>query len=227
MKIEATEKLCTHKEIKSFYDRLGGWLDTQRFFKAPALNRLLHYSDFQHARYVYELGCGTGRLAEKILLSNSDLVYHGTDLSATMVKLAQARLQRFGARATVVLADSTVGIELPNGATDRFVSTYVFDLMSTLEIQSLLAEAYRILSEEGKLCLVSLTNSKQLFGRMLTSMWLGVHQINPILMGGCRPLELMELVTQTKWRTLHVSQSSRFGLTSEVLVAEKLTQKVG
>ena len=221
MQIEANEKLCSHKEIEGFYDRLGGWLDTQRFFKAPALNRLLHYSDFQHARYVFELGCGTGRLAEKILLSNPELVYHGTDLSSTMVKLAQSRLKLFGGRATVVLADSTVGIELPNGAIDRFVSTYVFDLMSTIEIQSLLADAYRILGEEGKLCLVSLTNSKQLFGRILTSMWSRVHQINPILMGGCRPLELMELVGQTKWRMLHVSQASRFGLTSEVLVAEK------
>ncbi len=155
MQLEANEKLCSHEEIKSFYDRLGGWLDTQRFFKAPALNRLLHYSDFQHARYVFELGCGTGRLAEKILLSNPELVYHGTDLSSTMVKLAQSRLKLFGGRATVVLADSTVGIELPNGAIDRFVSTYVFDLMSTIEIQSLLDEAHRILGEEGKLCLVA------------------------------------------------------------------------
>jgi len=225
MQIETDEKLCSHKQIKSFYDRLGGWLDTQRFFKAPALNRLLHYSAFQHAHHVYELGCGTGRLAEKILLSNSELVYQGTDLSSTMVKLTQARLQRFGGRATVVLADSTVGIELPGGAADRFVSTYVFDLMSTLEIQSLLAEAYRILGEEGKLCLVSLTNSRQLFGRMLTSLWSRIHQINPVLMGGCRPLELMEFVGQTKWRMLHVSQASKFGLTSEVLVAEKRIEK--
>lgn len=225
MQLNANEKLCSHDQIESFYDRLGGWLDTQRFFKAPALNRLLHYSDFQHARYVFELGCGTGRLAEKILLSNTELVYYGTDLSTTMVKLAQARLQRFGGRATVALADSTAGIELPTGATDRFVSTYVFDLMSTLEIQSLLAEAYRILGEEGKLCLVSLTSSKQLFGRILTSMWSRVHQINPVLMGGCRPLNLMELVGQTKWRMLHVSQASSFGLTSEVLVAEKRIEK--
>lgn len=225
MKNEPNEKLCSHEQIKHFYDRLGGWLDTQRFFKAPALKSLIEYSDFEHARHVYELGCGTGRLAEKILLSNSELTYQGTDLSSTMVKLTQERLHRFSDRATVVLADSTVGIELPNGVADRFVSTYVFDLMSALEIQALLAEAHRILGEEGKLCLVSLTNSRQLFGRILTLMWSRVHQINPVLMGGCRPIELTELVGQTEWRMLHVSQASRFGLTSEVLVAEKRIEK--
>ena len=221
MPIELNEKLGSHEQIRNFYDRIGSLLDTQRFFKAPALNALLKYSEFENARSVFELGCGTGRLAEKILLRNNELIYHGTDLSSTMVRLARNRLERFGSRATVLLSDSTAGIPLPDGAADRFVSSYVFDLMSASEIMSLLDEAHRVLGAKGRLCLVSLTNSNQWFGRVLTSMWSRLHQINPMLMGGCRPIKLTEFIDPTRWRVRHVSRAARFGLTSEVLIAEK------
>lgn len=222
MNSQPDEKLCSPSQVKSFYDRLGGWLDTQRFFKTPALARLFEYSDFPGARSVYELGCGTGRLAEKIVAGNSELVYQGTDLSSTMVSLAQNRLARFGDRARVILTDNAKGLDLPDAAVDRFVSTYVFDLMPASEILSLLDEAARVVQPEGKLCLVSLTNSTQLFGRILTGMWSFVHQINPVLMGGCRPIELPEFVDENHWRVVHLSKAPRFGLTSEVLVAERL-----
>lgn len=222
MNTQPDEKLCSPEQVKSFYDRLGGWLDTQRFFKTPALTRLLQYSDFPRARCVYELGCGTGRLAAKILAGNNELVYLGTDLSSTMVSIAQNRLAPFGPRATVILTGNTAGIDLTDAAVDRFVSTYVFDLMPEREISMLMNEAARVVQAGGKLCLVSLTTSTQLFGRILTAMWSYVHQINPVLMGGCRPIELTEFVDQKHWRVLHVSKAPRFGLTSEVLVAERL-----
>src|SRR5262249_45027804 len=145
MPIESNEKLGTRKQIKSFYDRLGRLLDTQRFFKQPALNQLLKYSNFEKARFVYELGCGTGRLAEKILMLNSELRYSGSDLSPTMTELTRKRLVRFGSQATVHISNGDPEISLSDGVADRFVSTYVFDLMPVSEITSVLDEAYRIL----------------------------------------------------------------------------------
>lgn len=217
------EKLGSREAIKTFYDRLGGLLDTQRFFKEPALKALLAYSDFESARFVYELGCGTGRLAEKILLANSNLHYQGVDISSTMVHLSQKRLQRFGLRTSVTESDGTPKIPLPNGAVDRFVATYVFDLMSKDEIKNVLSEVQRILNVNGKVCLLSLTNSTQWFGRLLTSMWLGVHQVNPMILGGCRPIELTDFIPQHAWRIQHCERISRFGLTSEVLIADRIT----
>jgi len=221
MRIESNEKLGTRKQIKAFYDHLGRLLDTQRFFKQPALNQMLKYSNFEEARFVYELGCGTGRVAEKILMMNSDLRYSGIELSSTMTELTSKRLARFGDRATVCPSNGDPKISLSDGVADRFVSTYVFDLMSVDEIASVVDEAHRILNSDGRICLVSLTESNQRLGRALTSMWSNVHQLNPMLMGGCRPIELTQFIDQTRWQILHLGRASRLGLTSEVLIARK------
>ncbi len=76
---ESPENLATLAQISALYDRFGGWLDTQAFYKDPAIDELFSHADFERARFVYELGCGTGRLAERILASNDHVIYQGVD----------------------------------------------------------------------------------------------------------------------------------------------------
>ena len=38
--IPRPERVLTHREATAFYDRLGGWLDTQRFYENRALDAL-------------------------------------------------------------------------------------------------------------------------------------------------------------------------------------------
>ena len=59
---------------------------------------------------MFELGCGTGRLAGNLLARHlpADARYLGADISDTMVTLSRARLRRFGGRAHVLRADATV-----------------------------------------------------------------------------------------------------------------------
>jgi ubiquinone/menaquinone biosynthesis C-methylase UbiE len=219
--IRSLEKTGSPQQVRAFYDRLGGWLDTQRFYEDPALNELLACANFQEARFVYELGCGTGRLAEKILDRSPDLIYHGVDLSITMVRLTQNRLQRFGCRATVMLSAGASKIALADHTADRFVSTYVFDLMPERQIIEFLDEARRVLTSDGQLCLVSLSRNSRWLSRVVTKMWSRVHQINPMLVGGCRPLNLSDFINKADWRIRHVGHVTRLGMTSEIVVAEK------
>ncbi len=51
------------EDAKRFYDRIGAWQDAQ-IYERSALEHLVAHSDFEHASSVFELGCGTGRLAE-------------------------------------------------------------------------------------------------------------------------------------------------------------------
>ncbi|MFQ5347400.1 MAG: class I SAM-dependent methyltransferase, partial [Rhodothalassiaceae bacterium] len=53
--------------MRAFYDRLGRGLDSQAFYEDPALEELVRAGAFEHARVVLEFGCGTGRLAAKLL----------------------------------------------------------------------------------------------------------------------------------------------------------------
>jgi len=216
------EKTGIPAQIRAFYDRVGSWLDTQRFYEGPAIDELFAHADFGHARFVYEFGCGTGRLAERILAANDHITYQAVDISSAMVRLTRKRLHRFGRRASVTLSDGAPQIASPDHSLDRFVSTYVFDLLAAEDIAAVLNESHRVLSGNGLLCLVSLTRGTRGISRLISNVWLGLHNINPMLVGGCRPIELLDFFEDRTWRPRHIERISRFGMTSEVIVAEIL-----
>lgn len=53
---------------------------------------------------IVELGCGTGQIAEAMLDADPGMTYLGIDLSDEMVRRAERRLSRFGARARASVA---------------------------------------------------------------------------------------------------------------------------
>jgi len=97
------ERVLSHEEAKAFYDQFGPKQDLQRIYEDPAIEVLLEYASFQTACAVVELGCGTGRLAARLLeeLLPEDSKYLGLDISETMIDLAHGRVAPWGDRARV------------------------------------------------------------------------------------------------------------------------------
>jgi hypothetical protein len=56
----------------------------------------------------------------------------------------------------------------------------------------------------------------------VTGLWSTVHHINPSWVGGCRPVELIDFIDDHNWKVTHHEKVSQFGITSEVLVANKV-----
>jgi ubiquinone/menaquinone biosynthesis C-methylase UbiE len=219
------KKIFSPVDAKKFYDSFGSKQDLQRFYENPAIDKLLAHADFEHAQNVFELGFGTGRIAEELLRSRLSLTcrYSGIDISATMAGLAGERLQPWHGRVSLMLSDGTGHIDAPEGAFDRFFSTYVLDLMSKDAIRGVLAEALRVLKPEGKLCLISLTEGKGLLSGIVTAIWKSLYALQPTITGGCRPVELLDHITPEKWRIEYHDDVSSFGITSEIVVAVPLT----
>ena len=48
-----------------------------------------------------------------------------------------------------------------------------------------------------------------------------IQSIRPALVGGCRPVDLLPFLSQSKWRMQHDSKLLAFGISSEVLVAKR------
>jgi len=71
-----------------------------------------------------------------------------------MVRLASVRLAPYGRRTVVACADGFPHLPAAGQCVDRFVSTYVFDLLAPHEIQALLAEVQCIVSPGGRISLV-------------------------------------------------------------------------
>ena len=215
----------SHKEAKAFYDRLGRRQDWQAFFEDRAVADTIEHGHFGRARAVCEFGCGTGRLAQRLLREflPHNSTYLGLDISETMVALARNRLIRWKERASAIRTDGTPHVPAGDESFDRFLACYVFDLLSEQDIRDLLSEAHRVLVPGGLLCLVSLTHGETTPSKILISVWERVHAWRPALVGGCRPLELRARLSEVAWQLQHQSVISRFGVSSEVVVAARVS----
>jgi ubiquinone/menaquinone biosynthesis C-methylase UbiE len=214
--------MLTHEQAKSFYDRLGSWQDTQRFYEEPAVDALVGHLLLASAKSVIEFGCGTGRLAASLLTRHlpPDARYLGLDVSSTMVALSRQRLSPFGTRAKVRQTSGEMTFEAPAACCDRFLAVYVLDLLTDADIRALLAEARRLLIPGGLLGLVSLTSGFSPLSRVVATLWMALHRLHPALVGGCRPL-LLENFVREGWLISHIQKISSFGVPSEVLIAER------
>lgn len=137
-----------------------------------------------------------------------------------MVDIASRRLSPFAPRARVLISEGDVRLPFPGGWFDRFVSTYVLDLLPEADIALLLNEAHRVLTPEGRLCLAALTHGRTLPSRVLSRTWAALQSVRPGLVGGCRPIEIEAFLAETRWHTLHREVVTAWAVPSEVLVAE-------
>lgn len=208
-------------QARKFYDRFGKRQDTQAFYEDAALDDLVVHADFEHANAVFELGCGTGRFAVRLLKSRlpGSASYFGIDISKTMIDIAARRILPYGERARVALSDGSMSLPLPSQSVDRVVSTYVLDLLSRADIRQAVSEAHRVLTADGKLCLVSLTRGVNLASRVVSGLWSAVFNAYAPAVGGCRPVRLESFLDQQHWSTEYHDVVTQFGVPSEVLIA--------
>jgi SAM-dependent methyltransferase len=216
-----TRPILTRQQARDFYDRFGRRQDRQAWYEGAPLERLREIGDFGSAEAVVEFGCGTGRFAESLL--EDDLPQNGTyigfDLSETMVQLTRKRLVPYGSRASVIRTDGRPRVPLPPTSCDRFVSTYVLDLLSNQDISRTLAQAWKVLRPSGLLCLTGLTYGTTFLSRWVVACWLAIHSLRPSLVGGCRPISLTDFLGPASWKVLYSTTVVSWGVPSEVLIA--------
>src|SRR5664279_580796 len=141
----------TTEQAAAVYDRFGRWQDTQAFYDSRAVEDLVRSGDFEQARSVVEVGCGTGALAEQLLSRQlpEDATYLGLDVSSHMVSLARDRVRPWTDRARIVSVDGRSAWPIEDHSCDRVVATYVLDLLSPEAIATFYAEAARVLRTDG------------------------------------------------------------------------------
>lgn len=211
----------TRTQTKHFYDRFGSLMDTQAFYEDASLDVLVAHSAFDRATTVFELGCGTGRLAVRLLERELPLAasYLGTDLSDTMVRLARRHLAPWQGRARVTPSDGAMRFPLPASSASHVVSTYVFDLLPEDDVRAAVAEAHRVLAPGGWLCLASMTRGNTAASRMLCALWEGLYRVYAPMVGGCHPIALDAFLDAAQWRIDYQTVITQFGVASQILIA--------
>lgn len=218
----------TSEDARRFYNASGAKQDRQSFYEKPALDWLAKNGGFEDADAVFELGCGTGAFARELLEKRLPpaACYKAVDLSPVMADLAEKKLRPWGDRAKVQVTDGSFAFGDATGAFDRFVAAYVLDLLDEEDIRAALNEADRLLADGGLLCVASLTNGVRPISGLVSWLWSRVRGIAPFLVGGCRPLRLLPLLDSRNWRVIRQTIVCRWGVCSEVIIAEANEQEL-
>ena len=200
----------------------------QRFYEGPPVDLMIEKCKIKDDSTIFEFGFGTGYLADELLTKYPQSTYIGVDVSKTMHKLATQRLKGFDSeRVDLRLAMDTVGAikAMPDRSIDRFISTYVFDLLPKSNMSDVIFALQRKLKKDGKICLVSLTkkvDDSNVISKMILNGWNSVARFCSLCLGGCRPIDLRYPfdVTLTAFKVVMDTVSVAYGILSEIVIAE-------
>lgn len=97
----------------------------------------------------------------------------------------------------------------------------MLDLISLSEIPDNLREFYRVLCSNGQLVVLSLTEGINLTSQAIVGAWKLAYSISPVFWGGCRPMELSNLIRETGFNLEIRVVLVQIGVPSEIILASK------
>ena len=202
---------------RRFYDWLGEKHDWGGRFERQAKDRALALLDVGSAKRVLNVGVGTGKEQRTIQAALPPGGHSfGIDLSWEMLSVTRRRVPQ-----TLLCNAQAAHLPFAANSFDRLLCTYVLDLLGTAVLPQVLSEFHRVLQPGGKLVLVSLTEGVNTPSRLLVGLWKTAYRLHPLLLGGCRPLQLQTLAQQAGFSIDQREVIVQLGLPSEVIVARR------
>ena len=144
------------------------------------VDRLVALGRFDTATAVFELGCGTGSLAND---SSTTICRRTPPTSASRSAdgwrpSAGSGLSPGPPEPRAIQTDGRLPLPVEEASADRFIAAYVFDLLPHDYALQVIASS-PILKPGGLLCVTSLTRGETPLARIVSSSWLGVWRIAP------------------------------------------------
>lgn len=208
----------SYNHLSRWYDLLAG--TSEQKLSTEGLQML----GAESGENILEVGFGTGHniLALAKSLGEKGNVY-GIDLSDGMLAITTSRLERANLLKSVDLrcGDAT---KLPyeNEVFDGIFSSFTLELFDTAEIPLVLNECRRVLKQNGRICIVSMSkNGKQNLMRRLYD-W--AHEKFPDVVD-CRPIFVQHALKTAGFEIILVSCRSMWGLPVELVLGIKISEE--
>jgi demethylmenaquinone methyltransferase/2-methoxy-6-polyprenyl-1,4-benzoquinol methylase len=201
---------------RRFYDWIGARYDWVALYEGVAIQRAIARLDVCPGNTVVDVGTGTGKHLKVLRqAAGPPGMAIGVDISPVMLQIARKRsggaVCQADARALPIL-DNTV---------DCLLATYLLDLIPLDDLAVALAEFRRVLKPGGRVALVSLTEGTDPTSRFLIALWKAIYRISPVACGGCRPVQLADLVAAVGFQDVSRGAVVQAGIPSEIVVATK------
>lgn len=219
MEQEISRVLRSKKQAMKTYDTLSSIYDwfIDPFEHLPK-KTLLQLMDISEGEYVLEIGSGTGqclqRLAADVGINGRA---YGVDISSRMVFLSREKLREAGlSKRSVSIQADAANMPFKDSAFDVVFSSFTLELFDTPEIPAVLMEISRVLRNNGRLGIVSLSRKKE-DHRILVELYEAFHHVFPSLVD-CRPIFVKETIKDAGFRISDKKIMSLFGLPVEIIV---------
>jgi ubiquinone/menaquinone biosynthesis C-methylase UbiE len=207
------------QSARTAYDRLSRWYDllagsSEKKFADIGLQEL----DVKAGEKILEIGFGTGgSLVSLVQLVGRTGKVHGVDLSPGMFRVAQSKLKKNGMLSRVELqcADA-VHLPYSDNFFDAVFMSFVLELFDTPELPLVLHECKRVLRDDGRIGVVSLSKQKNLSVRLYE--WF--HMRFPAYVD-CRPIFARETIERAGFQIMDLIQMVMWGLPVDIIVAQK------
>ncbi len=175
---------------------------------------------------------GGGFLAENVMQSlgvrptagsEPELSYVGIELSATMHNKSSTRLSPYITNGNVkfnLVGDSVRFAQQIDFPVDRFVLTYVLDLMPPETINAFMKIFKgKARNKDSKVCIANLTYGVDGLSRIVTNIWQLLYvTLGGEHVGGCKPFDALTFFNKNNFNREFVKNVVSTGLPSQVLV---------
>ncbi|MCA9927892.1 MAG: methyltransferase domain-containing protein [Anaerolineales bacterium] len=202
------------------YDRLSRWYDWFAFSERKYRNLGLAKLHVCTGEQVLDVGFGTGHsvLALAKCVGDEGLVT-GLDLSPQMMRRTAERLHATGLsyRADLYVGDAAQMPFTPNSFDAVFMS-FTLELFDTPEIPVVLAHCWRVLRENGRLCIVSLLKESKPGYAVRLYEWM--HEKLPTVVD-CRPIFVSKAIRDAGFSVTAELKLPMWGLPVAIVCAEK------
>jgi ubiquinone/menaquinone biosynthesis C-methylase UbiE len=218
-KSQSLEAVIPQSEIGPLYDKISRFYDFWgKLTESRAAKRAVELADIQDGQYILEVAVGTGLVFQEIVRRNPNGQNTGVDLSEGMLAKARRRLSKTMSASVTLTQGTAVALQIESSCVDLLVNNYMFDLISFQEMDEVLAEFHRVLKPGGRLVLVNMTVGRTFGNRMYDRF----YSRFPRLFGGCRGVELTEILVRNRFEVRVREYIQQCLFPSEVIVARKI-----
>ena len=211
----------SRQEAKANYDRLSRWYDLFARFEKKYREAGLRKLNVGEKETVLEVGFGTGHCILALAQAVGDRGrVSGIDISEGMCNVAQARVKKAGLSQRVRLqCGDAARLPFEAGIFDSIFMSFALELFDAPEIPTVLGECYRVLKDDGRICIVAMSRGSKRT-RML-GLYEFFHQRFPQYVD-CRPITASKMLEQASFHTQDVTEMSMWGLPVDIVLARKV-----
>ncbi len=213
---EILEARVPQKDIGKLYDRTAWFYNVwATLTETKAQDRAIEFANIQDEIVILDVAVGTGILFNRIVKRNPNGRNVGFDISKGMLAKAKSRLLKQPNSNYALDIGSAYDITMDNHSVDILFNNYMFDLIPFDQMDTVINEFARVLKPGGKLVLVNMTKAEQ-FG---AGLYERIYRISPTLMGGCRGVQLSNLLTKHDFIIENREYIQQMLFPSEVILA--------